>query len=168
APVAKPIDKPENKPEEKPEPKEKPKPVVPPPPTDDKKDDCEPIPVGRHLGGNTNNHHDIADIKPPNLKDEQGRLGDWWLKGKNFDAWTGKPKNELWEVKTFQYSNPKIAKFPPIRDNQLESDLAEINREQKIAISCGLPFIVAVTDPEYKKALKKRNESLVIEVVTYP
>jgi hypothetical protein len=166
-PLNKPADKPENKPEEKPKPQEEPKPVGTPV-DDKKKNECDPVPVGRHLGGNTNHHHDIADIKPPNLADAEGRLGDWWLKGKNFDAWTGKPKSELWEVKTFQYSNPKIKGFPPIQKNTLDQDLADINTEQKIAESCGLPFIVAVTDPEYKEALKAENETLDIRVVTYP
>jgi hypothetical protein len=136
------LPKDKDRPDKNPNNKPKPDPLVPVPGPGDRKkkdDECEPIDIP-HKGGSTY-HDDIADRVPPNLKPGK----DWLLKGKAFDSWTGHPKDELWEVKTSDYSNDKkYNKFT--RQWELEKIISDAETEAVIAHSCGYHSVLGVTD----------------------
>ncbi|MDQ3111507.1 MAG: DUF6310 domain-containing protein [Bacteroidota bacterium] len=112
-------------------------------------DDCTPVPLGYHRGGNWK-HDELADRVPPNLI-----IGtDWNVKTKSFDAWTGKPKKEIWEIKTAEYST--YTKF--VKGMELNKIVADILIEKPIADACGLHYVLGVTDATLKKDLELNQE----------
>jgi hypothetical protein len=142
--------------DKKPKPGEgdKPVPVVPIPGVEEdkkKEDDCTPKPIGYHLGGDP--YHDmVADADPPNIV----KGTDWKVKNKSFDAYTGKPREELWEIKTAQYKTFNTF----VKKMELEKVVKDAEVENKKARECGFHYVLDVTDELLYNDLKK-NQNII-------
>ena len=117
---------------------------------------CEPIPVP-HRGGD-NEHNECADKMPNNS------FPGWdvFENGKNFDALQLATRT-LWEVKTddFDIHSPHSQKF------FAKVKLPEIQREKRLAETCGYNFAVGVRSAVHKAALLELDPELTIIVMDW-
>ncbi len=117
---------------------------------------CEPIPVP-HRGGD-NNHNKCADKMPNNS------FPGWdvFVNGKNFDALQLATRT-LWEVKTddFDIHSLHSQKF------FAKVKLPEIQREKRLAETCGYNFAVGVRSAAHKAALLELDPELTIVVMDW-
>ena len=117
---------------------------------------CEPIPVP-HRGGD-NDHNKCADKMPNNS------FPGWdvFVSGKNFDALQLATRT-LWEVKTddFNIHSPHSQKF------FAKVKLPEIQREKRLAETCGYNFAVGVRSAAHKAALLELDPELTIVVMDW-
>jgi hypothetical protein len=118
---------------------------------------CKPIPLPRHLGGH-DPHNECADKMPNNSFPG----GDVYVNGKNFDALQLLTRT-LWEVKTdaFDKHSPHSQRFFALMK------LPEIQREKRIAESCGYDFVVGVRSAAQKFALEKLDPNLNIVIMDW-
>jgi hypothetical protein len=136
-------------------------------PTDEEPESrqCQVVPSCPHLGTNTNNHHDCADLAPPNVYPTcdayVAPVGS--LPGKNFDALD--PLGQLWEVKTGDPST-----YPPFlqgpRATGIAAALAEIELEDEIALACNRHFILGVTTPGAQTWYQSRLPNIDVRVIS--
>jgi uncharacterized protein DUF6310 len=118
---------------------------------------CKPIPLPRHLGGH-DPHNECADKMPGNSFPG----GDVYVNGKNFDALQLATRT-LWEVKTDDFD-----KHPPHSQRFFAlMKLPEIQREKRIAESCGYDFVVGVRSAAQKSLLEKLDPNLHIVLMDW-
>jgi hypothetical protein len=116
---------------------------------------CTPVPVCPHLGGDPR-HNNCADVAPPN----RFPGCDVLVNGKRFDALQVGP-DVLWEVKTDNYST-----FSPFLQRQvIINQVPELQRERAIAVACQFSFMIGVTDAAHRAALLAADPTLPIVVI---
>ena len=150
---------------QKPSPEKRPKPepkgpdfppVGPTEVTERDRNRCEPIPVP-HRGGN-DLHNKCADRVPNNTFSGWDAL----VNGKNFDALQLATRT-LWEVKTddFDIHSLHSQKF------FAKVKLPELQREKRLAETCGYNFTVGVRSAAHKAALLELDPELTIVVMDW-
>lgn len=108
---------------------------------------CQVRPLGYHRGGDPT-HDACADSAPPNVHPgsdvevSHPRLGT-----KAFDALD--PNDNLWEIKTGNYSNNS----PFIQQQDRDAALRDIAVELPLARACGHGYKFGVSDPEFYRDL---------------
>ncbi|WP_164021591.1 DUF6310 domain-containing protein [Pyxidicoccus trucidator] len=117
-------------------------------------EDAEPVP---HLGGDAL-HNQCADRVPLN-----GFPGsDVLVNGKRFDALQPRAR-VLWEVKTDNFDTYS----PDLRDIVLRKQIAELQREARLARECGYHFSIGVRSASHGAALERLDPTLEIVVMDW-
>jgi hypothetical protein len=143
----------------------------------DKDDDCKPVPLGYHKGDindvlssryqMTKRSNEIADIEPPNIPDQDGKLGDWKLKGITFDGFgpntTYSKKGELWEVKAHNYEY-YTDEYKGYAIQSIKNSVQLKANQRAIAEGCGFHYVLALVSEEEKIRVEQEYPGLDIRV----
>jgi len=112
---------------------------------------CNPIPLGRHLGGNSV-HNQCADTRIGNKYPGSDVCVSDGVEYKNFDAFSG---SILWEVKTYNFDKGNAGKF------LVPMDQPEWQKESRIARGCGFSYWYTVGDTRHPAAIEAVQSNFV-------
>jgi len=103
-------------------------------------------------------HDRCADAFPPNRFPGHDVL----VNGKRFDA-LQVGKRVLWEIKTDRFDTYS----PFLREQAIDNQVPELRRERALARACGYDFVVGVSSPAHRDALRAEEPDLKVVLTGY-